>query len=60
LWVDVTLKLPATYTGNCLTGAGGTGWWQIIYANANSASPSDVVGISFTLVGSPVHLVTLG
>lgn len=60
LWLDVTLKLPATYTGNCLTGAGGTGWWQMIYANANGANPGDWVGISFTLVGSPVHLVTLG
>ena len=60
LWLDVTLQLPATYTGNCLTGPTGTGWWQIIYANATGANPSDVVGISFTLVGSPVHLVSLG
>lgn len=60
LWLDVTLQLPATYTGNCLTGPTGTGWWQMIYANATGANPGDWVGISFTLVGSPVHLVGLG
>jgi hypothetical protein len=55
LWVDATMSLPPSYTGNCQTGAGGTGWWQIMYTGAGS--PHDVVTILVTLVGSPVHLV---
>ena len=56
LWLDATVSLPATYTGNCQTGAGGTGWFQLVYASANG-TPGDWVGVSFTLVGSPLHLV---
>ncbi len=56
LWLDATVSLPSTYTGNCLTGAGGTGWFQMVYASANG-TPNDWVNASFTLVGSPIHLV---
>ena len=55
-WLDATVSLPATYTGNCLLGNGGTGWFQLAYASANG-TPNDWVNASFTLVGSPLHLV---
>jgi putative Flp pilus-assembly TadE/G-like protein len=59
-WLDVTATLPPSYTGNCQTGAGGTGWWQLIYASATGGSPGDWLNVSFSLVGSPVHLVLPG
>lgn len=54
LWLNATLTLPSTYVGDCLTT--GTGWWQIAYASSNS-DPHDKIGVTFSLVGSPVHLV---
>jgi len=58
-WLDVTATLPPSYTGNCLTSASGTGWWQMIYAtDATNGQPGDWLNVSFSLVGSPVHLVT--
>jgi hypothetical protein len=56
LWLNVTAQMPANYTGSCLTGAGGTGWWQFAYV-INGATAHDWVNIQFSLVGSPVHLV---
>jgi Flp pilus assembly protein TadG len=58
-WLDVSVTLPPSYTGNCLTSASGTGWWQLIYAtDATNGQPGDWLNVSFSLVGSPVHLVT--
>ncbi|HLJ82078.1 MAG TPA: Tad domain-containing protein, partial [Ktedonobacterales bacterium] len=56
-WLEATLTLPSSYTGNCLAGAGGTGWWQLIYATDNSAQPFDWLNVQFSIVGSPIHLV---
>ena len=53
LFLDATLQLPSNYTGDCIT----TGWWQMIYASDNGTQPTDQLHISFTLVGSPSHLV---
>jgi hypothetical protein len=56
IWVTAAVTLPSSYTGNCQAGAGGTGWWQLIYASSNG-SPRDVVAMKATLAGSPVHLL---
>jgi hypothetical protein len=50
LWLDTQVTLPAGYAG---------GWWQVHY-NVSSGTPADTVSVAFDLVGSPVHLVTLG
>jgi putative Flp pilus-assembly TadE/G-like protein len=55
LWLDATISLPPSYVGDCL--ANGTGWWQMIYIGNN---PHDKIAVTFSLVGSPVHLVQLG
>ena len=55
LWLDATISLPPSYVGDCL--ANGTGWWQMIYIGTN---PHDKIAVTFSLVGSPVHLVQLG
>ncbi|HST89330.1 MAG TPA: hypothetical protein VLJ14_13220, partial [Ktedonobacterales bacterium] len=55
LWLDATISLPPSYVGNCL--ANGTGWWQLIYIGND---PHDKIAVTFSLVGSPVHLVQLG
>jgi hypothetical protein len=57
LWLNVTLRLPPNYVGNCSTGASSTGWWQLAYITNGSVTPGDYVNVQFTLVGSPVHLV---
>jgi Flp pilus assembly protein TadG len=57
LWVTTTLHIPSAYTGNCNPGPGGTGWWQLVYASGNGGQPTDWVGVSLSLVGSPIHLV---
>ena len=54
LWLTATIQLPATYTGTCV---GNSGWFQMAYISDNGIQPHDKVGVSFTLVGSPVHLV---
>lgn len=66
LWLDVLLKLSSTYKGDCATTqtsaqTGKSGWWQLVYAS-NNGNPSDKFAVTFTLVGSPVHLapVALG
>src|SRR5262249_45345599 len=55
LWLNATVSLPSNYTGDCQTGTGGTGWWQLLYAG--TAAPNDYIDVDFTLVGSPVHLM---
>ena len=57
IWLTAAVTLPPSYTGNCQTGPSGTGWWQMIYASANG-TPGDQVGVSFSLTGSPVHLLS--
>jgi Flp pilus assembly protein TadG len=59
VWLTAQVALPSSYTGNCQAGAGGTGWWQLIYASSNG-SPSDVVAMKTTLAGSPIHLLGSG
>jgi hypothetical protein len=54
LWLTAAITLPASYTGVCTPGQTQTGWWQMVYAGNN---PGDNVGISFSLTGSPVHLL---
>jgi|GEM_PF-1641102 len=67
LWVDITLTLGPNYEGDCVTTSGKSGysgWWQLIYlttdASGSGSQPTDKLAVSFTLVGSPVHLVPLG
>jgi hypothetical protein len=66
LWVDVTLTLSSNYIGDCATTSGKTGysgWWQLVYLTTDTSSasqPDDQIGVKFTLVGSPVHLTTIG
>lgn len=57
LWLDVTIKLSASYAGDC-SGATGSasGWFQFVYMSSNG-NPGDKLAVQFTLVGSPVHLV---
>jgi hypothetical protein len=55
LWLTAAITLPSSYTANCTPGQTQTGWWQMVYAGSN---PGDNVGISFSLTGSPVHLLT--
>lgn len=57
LWLDVTIQLGAAYQGDC-TGAtpSSSGWFQFVYMS-NNGNPGDKLGVRFTLVGSPVHLV---
>ncbi len=55
LWLNATATLSSNYTGDCEMGASGTGWWQLLYAG--TATPNDYIGVEFSLVGSPVHLV---
>jgi hypothetical protein len=55
LWVTAAVTLPPSYTGDCTPGLTQTGWWQMVYAGNN---PHDDVGISFSLTGSPVHLLS--
>ena len=60
LWLTATIQLPSNYTGTCV---GNSGWFQLAYMVSNSGlQPNDKVGVGFSLVGSPVHLVppTLG
>lgn len=54
LWLTATIQLPSNYTGTCV---GNSGWFQMAYISDNGIQPHDKVGVSFTLVGSPVHLV---
>jgi Flp pilus assembly protein TadG len=54
LWLTATIQLPASYTGTCV---GNSGWFQMAYISDNGIQPHDKVGVAFTLVGSPVHLV---
>src|SRR5262249_31489932 len=58
LWLTAALTLPPTYQGDC-TGSGlsSDGWWQLMYASGNGFRPDDKLAMSFSLVGSPVHLV---
>lgn len=58
VWLTAAVTLPASYTGDCSGGTGGTGWWQMIYASANG-TPTDLVAMKLSLTGSPVHLLTL-
>lgn len=59
LWIPVTITLPPTYDGVC--GPGRSSWssgdWQLLYAADSTFTPNDRFGISFNLIGSPVHLV---
>ena len=57
LWLNVTIQLGAAYQGDC-TGAtpSSPGWFQFVYMSTNG-NPGDKLGVKFTLVGSPVHLV---
>ncbi|MGH2516624.1 MAG: TadE/TadG family type IV pilus assembly protein, partial [Ktedonobacterales bacterium] len=59
LWLSVNLQLSSSYQGDCET-TGGTsgksGWFQLAYMS-NNGSPHDKLTISFSLVGSPDHLV---
>lgn len=60
LWLTATFQVPSNYTGMCV---GNSGWLQLAYMVSNSGlQPNDKVGVGFSLVGSPVHLVpaTLG
>jgi hypothetical protein len=57
LWVNSTLHIPSTCTGNCASGPDRTGWWQLIYASTNGGQLTDWVGVSLSLVISPIHLV---
>jgi hypothetical protein len=57
IWLTAAVTLPSSYTGNCQSGPGGTGWWQMIYASANG-TPGDQVGVKFSLTGSPIHLLS--
>jgi hypothetical protein len=57
IWLTAAVTLPPSYTGNCQAGPSGTGWWQMVYASANG-TPGDQVGVSFSLTGSPVHLLS--
>ncbi len=59
LWLTARITLPPGYTGNCQSGASGTGWWQLIYAG-NGFVAHDQLAVSFSLTGSPVHLVPVG
>lgn len=54
LWLTATIQLPSSYTGTCV---GNSGWFQLAYITDNGIQPHDKAGVSFTLVGSPVHLV---
>jgi len=54
LWVTAAVTLPPSYTGDCTPGHSQTGWWQMVYAGND---PHDDVGVSFSLTGSPVHLL---
>jgi hypothetical protein len=54
LWLTAAITLPSSYTGTCTPGQTQTGWWQMVYAGNN---PGDNVAISFSLTGSPVHLL---
>jgi hypothetical protein len=56
-WLQAIATLPSSYTGNCKSGPGGTGWWQMAYTTASGTSPQDGMTAAFSLVGSPVHLV---
>lgn len=58
LWLDVTITLPAGYSGDCT--ASNTGWWQLVYASGNGFQPTDTVGVALSIVGSPVHIVPVG
>ncbi len=57
LWLDAVLALPASYTGDCVTQ--NSGWWQIMYAS-NDTQPTDKIAVGFSLIGSPMHLTTIG
>ena len=54
LWLTATIQLPSNYVGTCV---GNSGWFQMAYISDNGIQPHDKVGVAFTLVGSPVHLV---
>ena len=55
LWITATIQLPSDYTGTCV---GNSGWFQLAYMVSSSGlQPNDKVGVGFSLVGSPVHLV---
>jgi len=67
LWVDIALTLSPSYQGDCVTASGTSGnpgWWQLVYlttdAPGSGSQPTDKLAVSFTLVGSPVHLVPVG
>jgi hypothetical protein len=49
LWINVPVTLSATYSG---------WWWQAHYSV--TGNPTDKVAVKFSLVGSPVHLVSVG
>jgi hypothetical protein len=54
LWLTSVISLPSSYTGDCTPGHTQTGWWQMVYAGNN---PANNVTVSFSLAGSPVHLL---
>src|SRR5260221_324613 len=46
-WITVKVSLPSSYAG---------GWWQIHYDVING-TPTDTLTFSFSLAGSPLHLI---
>ena len=55
--------MSPNYVGDCKsTGAqtGNSGWWQLVVISPTNpaAVPNNIITTKFTLVGSPVHLVT--
>jgi hypothetical protein len=61
LWLNIGLQLSPNYVGDCRsTGiqSGKSGWWQLVAISPTNAVPNSILTNKFTLVGSPVHLVT--
>jgi Flp pilus assembly protein TadG len=61
LWINIQIQLSSKYKGDCKsTGAhtGKSGWFQLVAIGPAGSVPNDIVTYKFTVVGSPVHLVT--